>query len=213
MVISFIGMIVRWKTPKRRGHVIRLVVATVLIPCQIGLMFGFIHLIYVPEMSRHMMAEHNAARVKRFADTTFVHVGDRAPDFSLTTTTGENFSLAEAKGDVVVINFFATTCGPCHEELPHIEKIWAERKQHQNFHLLVIGREESDDTVTEYCEKRGFTFPTATDPDRAVYSLFAKEGIPRTIVVAPDGSIVVSQLGFYEENIAKLNTVLDEYLP
>ncbi len=142
-----------------------------------------------------------------------MHVGDPAPDFSLTTTEGENFSLAETKGDVVVINFFSTWCGPCHLELPHIEKIWAERKQHQNFHLLVIGREESAGTTTEYCEKHGYTFPTAADPDREVYSLFAKEGIPRTIVIAPDGSIVVSHFGFHEEDIAKLNTVLDEYLP
>ncbi len=68
MVVSFIGMIVRWKTPKRRGHVTRLVVATVMIPCQIGLVFGFIWLIYLPEFSRHQMAEYNALRDQQLAD-------------------------------------------------------------------------------------------------------------------------------------------------
>ena len=68
--------------------------------------------------------------------------------------------MSEARGDVVLINFFATWCGPCRMELPHIQQIWEERKDNPRFRLLVIGREETMETVKQFCEENGFTLPT-----------------------------------------------------
>jgi peroxiredoxin len=140
-----------------------------------------------------------------------VRVGDRAPQFSLTTADGKEFSLAD-NDKVTLINFFATWCAPCALELPHIEQIWADHKDDEHFRLLVIGREETTESVREYRKKHGFSFPIAADSDRSVYSLFAKDSIPRTLVVSHDGRIVFSKAGFYDADVVELKAVLREQI-
>lgn len=212
MIVSLIAMIVRWKTARRRRHVIRLLIALAAIPCLIGIQQAVLWWVYLPALGRQKLAEVNAARAESLAATSLVHAGDPAPQFSLTTADGDEFSMADAAGDVVLINFFATWCGPCQVELPHIEQIWDARKNDDHFRLLVIGREETNESVRQFREEKGFTFPIAADPDRAVYSLFATESIPRTLVVSPEGVIVYSKAGFMEEDFDELNAVLEEQL-
>ena len=208
---SFVFMLVRWKTPRRKRHVIRLIVATAAVPCLAGIQYSVLFFVFLPALGRQQMAEINVARAERLAETSITHVGDSAPQFSLTTADGVRISLPES-GKVTLINFFATWCGPCQIELPHIERIWTKNKNHQRFQLLVIGREETTESVREYRENNGFSFPIAADPDRSVYSLFAKESIPRTLVVSPEGRIVYSQAGFHEDDLDDLNAVLREQL-
>ncbi|HUE72884.1 MAG TPA: redoxin domain-containing protein [Pirellulaceae bacterium] len=212
MVISFIAMLVRWKTAKRRGHVVRLLIATAAIPSLIGTQQAILWKVFIPALGREQMAQMNALRVTRLAETSLVHVGDRAPNFSLATADGDELAVSDAKGKVVLINFFATWCGPCQMELPHIEQIWSENRGNDNLRLVVIGREESLEAVQEYRAKNGFTFPIAADPDRRVFSLFATESIPRTFVVSPRGIIVYSQAGFADTDIVQLRAVLKEQL-
>ena len=76
----------------------------------------------------------------------------------------------------------------------------------------MIGREETAESVQEYRKNKGFSFPIAADPDRAVYSLFANESIPRTIVVSSDGTVVYSRAGFHEQDLTELNAILDKHL-
>jgi peroxiredoxin len=209
IVASFIAMIMRWKSPKRRGHVKRLLVALAAIPCLIATQQAILWLVFLPALGRQQMAEFNARRTEKLDTTSRVHVGDRVPQFSLTTADGVEFSLPE-NGKVVLINFFATWCGPCRIELPHIERIWKEHKDDEHFRLLVIGREETTETVRQYRDENGFTFPIAADPDRDVYSLFASELIPRTVVVSRDGQIAYSKAGFNEDDLDELKMVLLE---
>jgi peroxiredoxin len=209
--VSLVAMIVRWKTPKRRGHVIRLFTSLAAIPCLIGIHQAMLWLVFLPALGRQQMAEHNADRAEKLAATSVVKVGDMAPKFSLVTADGVEFSLPEG-GNVLLINFFATWCGPCRMELPHIEQIWLAHKDNENFNLLVIGREETTQAVLQYRDQNGFSFPIAADPDREVYSLFAKEVIPRTLVVSPEGKVVYSRSGFHEEDLGELKSVLREQL-
>lgn len=211
IVISLIAMIVRWRTPRRRGHAVRLLVSIITIPCLIGLQQFILWRVFLPAQGREQMAEINAARAEKLVETSVVQVGDTAPHFSLTTADGDEFSFPD-HGSVILINFFATWCGPCQIELPHVEKIWTANKDNARFRLLVIGREETMEAVRDYRKKSGFSFPIAADPDRSVYSLFAKESIPRTLVVAPDGQIVYSKAGFMEEDLSELNAVLEKQL-
>lgn len=211
VLVSVVAAIVRWRTPKRREHVVRVLVALAAIPCLIGIQQAVLWHVFLPAFGRQQMAIINAARAERLAETSLVQVGDAAPRFSLTTADGDEFSQPQ-DGKVVLINFFATWCGPCLLELPHIERIWAANKDDKHFRLLVIGREETTDTVRPFREQKGYSFPIAADPGREVYSLFAKGLIPRTLIVSPAGRIVYSKAGFNETDLDELNLVLREQL-
>ena len=211
VAVSLIAMIVQWKTPKRRGHIIRLFITLAAIPTFIGIHQAILWLVFLPALGEQQMAAVNAHRAKKFAATTLVNIGDTFPETSLTTTDGEIITLP-IPGKVVLINLFATWCGPCQMELLHIEHIWADHKLNDRFRLVVIGREETAETVRTFRQEHGFTFPMAADPEREVYSLLATESIPRTIVVSPEGRIVYSKAGFIETDIAELNAVLKEQL-
>ena len=106
VVVSLIGMIVCWKSNYRRGHVIRLILAVVVIPCFIGIGFAINIFIVLPAQAEKQRAEYNALHDAQHDKTTFVRIGDSVPDFSLITADGEKFSMSKAKGQVVLINFF-----------------------------------------------------------------------------------------------------------
>lgn len=204
-------LILRWKTPKRRIYAARLVIAIASIPCIFGLNYLNIRFILLPARRLHEMAEISARRAQHLKETTFVNIGDACPSFSLTTIDGDTVSLP-LPNKVVLIIFFATWCGPCQMELPHIERIWSDLKNDDRFRLVVVGREETAETVGAFRQQRELSFPIAADPDRKVYSLFAKEAMPRTILVSPEGTVVYSNAGFYETDIEDLRSVLKQQL-
>ncbi len=210
-VASLIATIVRWKSPNRGRHVLRLSISLAAILLLIATQKAVQWLVFFPAIGRQQLAEINAAREERLADTSLVRVGDPVPQFSLSTADGNEFSCP-VSDRVTLITFFATWCGPCQMELPHIERIWLAHQNDEHFRMLVIGREETIVSAREYRDKNGFSFPIAADPDRAVYSLFAKESIPRTLVVSPDGRIVYSEAGFAKEDVDELNDTLRQQL-
>ncbi len=211
-LFSLVFMILRWRTPQRKKYTSRLLLSLVAIPILIGISQAILWFVFLPALGREQMARVNAHRAKQLADTSFVGVGDRAPNFDVTDVDGATFSLANVKGKVVVLNFFATWCGACVMELPHIETIWTDYRDQDKFALLVIGREETMDAVRDFRSKSGFSLPIAPDPERDVYSMFAKELIPRTVVISPDGVVVYSQVGFEEGDLDELRAVLTEQL-
>ncbi|WP_417387044.1 TlpA family protein disulfide reductase [Gimesia sp.] len=212
MIVSFIAMIIQWESPRRGRHIMRLLLSLAIIVGCIVVHQAIWRNLLLPRHREQQMAEQEAERAKQLDESSVLKTGDEAPEFSLTLTDSKDFSMSEARGDVVLINFFATWCGPCRMELPHIQKIWEARKDNPRFRLLVIGREETMETVTLFCEDQGFTFPAAPDPDRVVFSMFAHDLIPRTLVISPEGKIIFSQVGFYEPDVEKLETLLDEQL-
>jgi peroxiredoxin len=139
---------------------------------------------------------------------TLTHVGESAPDFELTSIEGTPFHTVDLRGKVIVLNFFATWCGPCQMEMPHLQAIWNEFRNDGDFRLLVVGREESNNSVKAFQQKNGFTFPLASDPDNSVYNKFASQSIPRTYLISRKGNIIYQCTGYYEEEIAKLRKLL-----
>ena len=97
-------------------------------------------------------------------------------------------------------------------ELPHVQKLWDKYQDNTKFALIVIGREETDEAVAAFRSKHGYTFPMAPDPQRSVYSRYAKELIPRTYLVSGDGRISFTLTGFYEEELATLEREIAEQL-
>lgn len=143
---------------------------------------------------------------------TLTHIGKPAPDFQLASIEGTPFHTVDLRGKVIVLNFFATWCGPCQSELPHLQAIWNEFRNDNNFRMLVVGRGESDDSVKAFQQEHGFTFPMASDPDSSIYSEFASQSIPRTYLISRKGTIVYQWTGAYEEETSKMKRLLRKEL-
>ena len=165
----------------------------------------------MPLMANELTAKNDAEAVKRFSETTLVEVGGRSPEFTLKTLSGETFT-APQQGNVTVVTFFATWCGPCVIELPHIQRIWDSRKDDGRLQLIAISREETESEVMEFINTNNYTFPTATDSARELYSQFATESIPRTFVIAADGTVVHATIGFTEGDQGELERIIDGLL-
>ncbi len=139
---------------------------------------------------------------------TLVRSGDPVPDFELATVDGSPFNTVELRGRVIVVNFFATWCGPCNLELPQLQALWDEFRDDGDFRMLVVGREETDEVLKTFREKHGLSIPMASDLRGAVYGKYAAKYIPRTFLVSRQGTIIYEWTGNWEAEISKLRKLL-----
>ena len=114
-------------------------------------------------------------------------VGDPCPDFSVVDNAGVTVDRQAIAGRGAVIVFFDTSCPDCQRELPGLE---AEYRQmildHSEMIFLCISREEDAESVARYWRAHGFTMPYSAQTTRDVFSLFARQGIPRVYHISPD---------------------------
>ncbi|MCB9674338.1 MAG: TlpA family protein disulfide reductase [Alphaproteobacteria bacterium] len=131
-----------------------------------------------------------------------------ATDFTLTDIQGKKVSLSDFGDDVVVMSFWATWCGPCKEEMPHLQKLYAEQKE-KGFTVLSISTDDarSASRVKPFIMKNQYTFPVLLDKESKVITQYnPSKTLPYTVVIA-SGEIVKSHSGFNpgdEEELAKL---------
>ena len=143
---------------------------------------------------------------------SLVKTGDKVPAFTVTTLDGEEVAIEKLKGKVVLINFFATWCGPCMKEMPEVEsQVWPKFKD-QNFAMVSIGREHTKEQLQTWNKKKGFTFPIAPDPKREVYSKFASQYIPRNFIVDKSGKIIWQGVGFDQKELDQMIKVIESNL-
>lgn len=142
-----------------------------------------------------------------------VKTGDIMPEFKLTSTVNGNIDSKELKGKIILINIFATWCPPCQLELAEIKnELWPKYKDNPKFVMLTVGREHSDEELTKYNEKKGFTFPLYPDQKRDFTSKFATKSIPRSYIVDETGKIIYTSLGFQKKEFESLMKILDDKL-
>lgn len=211
--------VVGWNTPKRRTRLLRFSCFLIAAPILLGLHQAVFWGVLRPPLARkfeamvhRQQAEIQGARQSRADLASLASVGDVAPLFRISAADGSEFTLDELRGRVVLLNFFATWCGPCQLELPHVQELWDQYGNREDFALLVIGREETDDVVQAFVAKHAYSFPVAADPERRVYSLYAKGLIPRTYLIGRDGTIHFATTGFYEAELQELREVLARQL-
>lgn len=111
-----------------------------------------------------------------------------APDFTLPTSTGEQVTLSDLEGQVVMINFWASWCGPCREEMPLLEQIH-QRYERLGFTLLGVNVEEDTRTAEKWLKDRPVSFPILFDPENGVSKLYDVAAMPSTVIVDRKGNV------------------------
>ena len=114
--------------------------------------------------------------------------GQPAPDFALQSSTGENLRLSEYRGDVVMINFWATWCGPCRQEMPLLDELYS-RYQRVGFSLLGVNIDDDSRRAMQMIEELGVNFPVLFDARKEVSELYEVEAMPVTVIVDREGNV------------------------
>jgi peroxiredoxin len=127
--------------------------------------------------------------------------GQMAPDFALKSSTGENLRLSEYRGDVVMINFWATWCGPCRQEMPLLDELYT-RYHRVGFNLLGINIDDDSRRAMQMIEDLGVSFPVLFDARKEVSKLYEVEAMPVTVLIDREGNVRFVHHGYkpgYEE--------------
>ncbi len=116
--------------------------------------------------------------------------GFLAPDFSLETPEGEIYSLSALRGRPVLVNLWASWCGPCRAEMPAMERIFNQYKD-QGFLVLAVNATNQDNVVDaqRFGETYDLTFPILLDTDGRVSALYQLRALPSSFFISPDGKI------------------------
>lgn len=128
-------------------------------------------------------------------------IGQAAPDFALKTSTGDNLRLSEYRGDVVMINFWATWCGPCRQEMPLLDELYS-RYQRVGFSLLGVNIDDDSAKAMNMVSELGVSFPVLFDARKEVSKLYSVDAMPVTVLVDREGNVRHVHQGYkpgYEE--------------
>jgi len=133
-----------------------------------------------------------------------------APDFTLRTLEGRNLRLGEQRGRVVLVNFWATWCGPCRQEMPHLNKLY-EKYKASGFMLLGVNVDDDTQQAVGVASKLGVTFPVLPDIDKRVSRQYDLSAMPSTVLIDRDGRVRYLHRGYqsgyentYERQIREL---------
>ena len=140
-------------------------------------------------------------------------IGGTAPNFSLQSRDGDMVSLAELQGQVVMVNFWATWCGPCREEMPHLEALY-QRYSDLGFTLLGVNVEQDSSGADEYLAETPVSFPILFDPGNDVSEMYDVIAMPSTVLVDRSGNMRFIhhgyQPGYESEYQAQIRALLRE---
>jgi peroxiredoxin len=133
--------------------------------------------------------------------------GQLAPDFELKDLSGQKIRLSDYRGQVVLINFWATWCFYCRTEFPAIQAAY-ERNQEQALVVLAVNVQDRRESVQEYARELGLTFPVLLDPLGRASGSYRARGLPTSYFVDQEGVIVLKQVGPVNE--AMIEEVLQQ---
>ena len=138
-----------------------------------------------------LFSSHHAASADLAASTAAV----LAPDFVLKNSSGQNIRLRELRGQVVMINFWATWCGPCREEMPQLEKLYRQY-QATGFSVIGINIDDNRDNAVSLSKKLGVSFPILFDKDKQVSKLYKVDAMPSSMLIDRDGKLRYLHRGY-----------------
>jgi peroxiredoxin len=133
-----------------------------------------------------------------------------APDFTLRKADGGNLRLQEQRGQVVMVNFWATWCTPCRAEMPHLNKLY-EKYRSSGFILLGVNVDDNSGAALNAAANWGVRFPVLLDADKKVSRLYDLGSMPSTVLIDRDGKVRYLHRGYrdgyedaYEKQVREL---------
>lgn len=121
--------------------------------------------------------------------------GQPAPQFTLGARSGHDVSLAQYKGNVVMLNFWASWCGPCRQEMPLLENIY-QKYNKLGFVLLGVNVEPDSNAANDWLKATPVSFPILYDKESKVSRLYDVEGMPSTVIIDRTGRVRVLHRGY-----------------
>jgi cytochrome c biogenesis protein CcmG/thiol:disulfide interchange protein DsbE len=122
-------------------------------------------------------------------------VGQQAPDFSLTSFDGQEFSKASLAGKVVVINFWASWCLPCEDEAALLETSWQYFQSHEDVVFLGVDYADTPKESEEFLQTNQITYPNGIDMGTHMAKAYRIRGVPETFIIGRDGRIAAIKIG------------------
>jgi peroxiredoxin len=125
-----------------------------------------------------------------------VGVGNPAPSYAASTLSGESVSLSELRGEVVMLNIWATWCYPCRREMPSFEALHRELGT-DGLRIVAVSIDKggAEQEIAEFLEEYGITFTVLHDPDQKIARTFSAMGVPETFLINRDGVVVKHWIG------------------
>lgn len=139
---------------------------------------------------------------------------ESAKDFTLKDLTGKGVTLSEKKGKIIVLNFWATWCPPCREEMPSMEKLHNKFKG-KDFEIIAVAMDpKGEKTVRPFIEEQGFTFTVLLDEKGNVSDMYRAYAVPMTFILGRDGMVIDKIVGaadwFSEESQKYIEELIEK---
>ena len=141
-----------------------------------------------------------------------IRVGDRVPDLVLSTFEGDEIDFADLRGQIVVVNFWASWCKPCEQEAVELEQAYQLYKD-QGVVFLGVDYVDTETEARAYLAKFGITYPNGPDLGTRISQAFRTLGVPETYIIGPDGRLAAVKIGPYlslDEIVNQIETVMAE---
>ncbi|MEH6785609.1 MAG: TlpA disulfide reductase family protein [Alcanivorax jadensis] len=136
--------------------------------------------------------------------------GAPAPDFTLKTLDGSNLKLSEQRGTVILLNFWASWCGPCRTEMPLLDDLYQEYRDY-GFTVLGVNLDENRDQADRLLDKIPVTFPVLFDPQNSTSETYGVDAMPTTVLIDRNGVVRHHHRGYkdgymdkYEDQVKAL---------
>ena len=147
-------------------------------------------------------------------DVRGVEVGDRVPHYSAADLSGQEVSLDDHLGEVVLVNVWATWCGPCRVEMPPIQASYRRYKD-RGFTVLAVSIDQGpqhEERVAAFAEEYGLEFPILLDPESRITEVLRTVGVPETFVLGRDGRIAKRLIGATDWSSAANQVLIEQLL-
>ncbi|QBF81350.1 TlpA family protein disulfide reductase [Shewanella maritima] len=147
------------------------------------------------------------------ASVQAVEVGDSAPDFTLKSLTGDNLNLTEQRGEIIVLNFWASWCGPCRKEMPILQKL-QDKYQDLGVQVWGVNVEQDNEAGRNFLKGLDLSFPILFDQTNTLSEDYDVKAMPTTVIIDRSGSVRNVYYGYqdgYEKKYAKaIKTLIRE---